>query len=412
MKARHRVLGFLSLLSVITYLDRVCISIAGPRMQEALSLSPEQWGWVTGAFTLAYAMFEMPSGSFGDRIGPRRSLTRIVLWWSAFTSFTGAVSGFIPLIFVRFLFGMGEAGAYPNIGVSLARWFPLRDRTKAWGIVMMAAQIGGALAPFLVVPIQQAFGWRASFWAFGSLGVLWAAAWYFWFRDSPQEMAGVSAEEAAESGTVTAPHHSRRDPMPWSVAVRSGNLWALAGMAGGVGYSMAFFQSWLGTYLVKARGFTEAGLLLASVPFIVGALANLSGGFTGDAMVRKLGLQRGRRMMFLAGYGGATVFLVIGMLLQERYAALAALSMAYGGITFGQPALMSVCLDMGGKFSGAITGAMNTAAYVGAFLGSVMYGYLVAGYGYTVPFIPMIVLMALGAALGLRVNATEQVVPE
>jgi predicted MFS family arabinose efflux permease len=117
-------------------------------------------------------------------------------------------------------------------------------------------------------------------------------------------------------------------------------------------------------------------------------------------------------MMFLSGYGGATVFLVIGMLLPEKYASLAALSLAYGGITFGQPALMSVCLDMGGKYGGAITGAMNTAAYTGAFLGSVMYGYLVAGYGYTVPFIPMIALMAMGTALGLRVNATELVVPE
>src|SRR5882672_711128 len=100
MKVRHRVLVFLSLLSVITYLDRVCISVAGPRMQQALSLSPEQWGWITGAFTLAYALFEMPSGSLGDRIGPRRVLTRIVLWWSAFTSLTGVVSGFIPLVLV------------------------------------------------------------------------------------------------------------------------------------------------------------------------------------------------------------------------------------------------------------------------------------------------------------------------
>jgi MFS family permease len=221
-------------------------------------------------------------------------------------------------------------------------------------------------------------------------------------------MTGISAEEIAESGTVTAPHHA----MPWSVAVRSTNLWALVGMAGGVGYSMAFFQSWLGTYLVKARGFSEAGLLFASVPFIVGAIANLSGGFAGDAMVRKLGLRKGRRAMFLAGYGGATVMLVIGVLLPEKYASLAALSLAYGGITFGQPALMSVCLDMGGKFGGAITGAMNTFAYLGAFLGSVAYGYLVASYGYAAPFIPMVILMAMGTLLGLVVNAERPVVSE
>jgi MFS transporter, ACS family, glucarate transporter len=408
MKVRHRVLGFLSLLSVITYLDRVCVSIAGPRIQEALSLNPKQWGWVTGVFTLAYALFEIPSGSLGDRTGPRRVLTRIVLWWSAFTSLTGAVSSFIPLVLIRFAFGMGEAGAYPNIGVSIARWFPLRERTTAWGTVLMAAQVGGALAPFLVVPIQQTYGWRASFWAFGFLGVLWAGAWYTWFRDSPQEMSGIPAHEIAESESTDAPHHS----MPWSIAIRSGNLWAVVGMAGCVGYSMSFFQSWLGTYLVKARGFSEAGLLFASLPFIVGAIANLAGGFTGDALVRKLGLLKGRRGMVLAGYGGATVFLACGMLISEKYASLAALSLAYGGITLAQPALMGICLDIGGKFGGAITGSMNTAAYAGAFFSSIIYGYLVAGYGYTVPFIPMIVLMAIGTALGWTVNATKNVIPE
>ncbi len=408
MKARHRVLGFLSLLSVITYLDRVCISVAGPRMQAALSLSPEKWGWVTGVFTLAYALFEIPSGSLGDRTGPRRVLTRIVLWWSAFTSLTGAVSSFIPLVLIRFAFGMGEAGAYPNVGVSIARWFPVRERTTAWGTVLMAAQIGGALAPFLVVPIQQAYGWRASFWAFGFLGILWAVAWYIWFRDSPQEMPGLTEQEVAESGTVTAPGHS----LPWSAAIRSRNLWAVVGMAGGVGYSMSFFQSWLGTYLVKARGFTEAGLLFASLPFIVGAIANISGGFTGDSLVRKLGLMRGRRSMILAGYGGATVFLALGMLLPEKYASLAALSLAYGGITFAQPALMGICLDIGGNFGGAVTGAMNTVAYLGSFLSSVIYGYLAASYGYNVPFIPMIALMAAATALSLAVDASQHVFAE
>jgi sugar phosphate permease len=405
MKVRHRVLGFLSLLAVITYLDRVCISIAGPRIQDALSLNPQQWGWVTGVFTLSYALFEIPTGSLGDRTGPRRVLTRIVLWWSAFTSLTGAVSSFIPLVMVRFAFGIGEAGAAPNMGITIARWFPLRERATAWGIVLMSLQIGGALAPFLVVPIQQAWGWRASFWVFGILGIAWAAAWYVWFRDSPTEMPGISPAEVAESASVPAPHQA----MPWAVAIRSTNLWALVGMAGCVGYSMSFFQSWLGTYLVKARGFTETGLLFASLPFIVGAVANLTGGLMGDRLVHKQGLQHGRRLMILAGYGSATLFLLTGMLLPDKYTSLAALSLAYGGITLAQPALMGICLDIGGKFGGTITGAMNTAAYGAAFVSSVVYGYLVANFGYTVPFIPMILMMALGTLLGTRVNASEEV---
>jgi MFS family permease len=272
----------------------------------------------------------------------------------------------------------------------------------------MFLQIGGALAPVLVVPIQDAYGWRASFWIFGLAGIAWSAAWYVWFRDSPAEVKGASPEELALVGDAPGAHHS----LPWSVMVRSGNLWAVVAMAGCVGYSMSFFQSWLGTYLVKARGYTETGLLLASLPFIVGAVAKIAGGFIGDAMVRRLGLRRGRRVMILSGYGGAAAFLALATQLHGQSAHLAALSLAYGGITFGQPALMGICLDIGGRFAGAVTGAMNSSAYGCAFLSSVVYGYLVSHFGYAVPFIPMIFFMAVATVFGLRVDAERQVVPE
>ena len=134
MKYQHRVLGLLAMLSVITYLDRVCIAVAGPRMQESLGISPQAWGWVSGAFFLSYGVFEIPTGALGDRIGPRRVLTRIVLWWSAFTSLTGVVTGYWWLVFVRFCFGMGEAGAYPNASTVIARWIPRDRRARAWGL--------------------------------------------------------------------------------------------------------------------------------------------------------------------------------------------------------------------------------------------------------------------------------------
>jgi MFS family permease len=153
MKYGHRVVGLLSLLSIITYLDRVCIAVAGPRMQDELHISPQGWGWVTGVFALSYALFEIPSGAMGDRLGPRRVLTRIVLWWSAFTTLTGAVSNYILLLLTRFCFGIGEAGAYPNAGAVIARWIPAQQRARAWGIVWMTIQFGGAISPLLVVPI-------------------------------------------------------------------------------------------------------------------------------------------------------------------------------------------------------------------------------------------------------------------
>src|SRR6187549_784634 len=181
MRYQHRVLGMLSLLAAITYLDRVCIAVAGPRMQDALHISPEAWGWVTSAFFLSYSAFEIPTGALGDRIGPRRVLTRIVLWWSAFTSLTGAVSNYYLLLVTRFAFGAGEAGVFPNASIVVSRWYPASQRASMSGVLLMASQIGGAIAPLLVVPIQIRYGWRASFYLFGVLGVLWSAIWYWWF---------------------------------------------------------------------------------------------------------------------------------------------------------------------------------------------------------------------------------------
>ena len=248
MKYQHRVLGMLSLLAVITYLDRVCIAVAGPRMQEALHISPEAWGWVTSVFFLSYSAFEMPTGALGDRIGPRRVLTRVVAWWSAFTTLTGTVSNYYVLLLVRFCFGAGEAGAYPNASAVIARWIPAAKRTRAWGIVWMTSQIGAALSPILVVPIQMRYGWRAPFFVFGVLGVLWSVAWYVWFRDSPQEKAGVTEAERREIGSAPGLQHHG---MPWATALRIPALWRIAAIGACYVYALGFFQAWLQTYLVK-----------------------------------------------------------------------------------------------------------------------------------------------------------------
>jgi ACS family glucarate transporter-like MFS transporter len=397
----------LSLLLVITYLDRVCLAIAGPRMQTALHISPVQWGWITGVFTISYAAFEIPSGMLGDRLGPRRLLTRIVLWWSAFTALTGLTRSVNLLLLVRFCFGMGEAGAYPNAGIAISRWFPAKKRTPAWGIGAMASQLGGALAPFLVVPIQMRYGWRASFYVFGVAGVLWSITWYRWFRDSPAEMPGVSAEELAETEPIPTAHHG----LPWSQGIRSFNLWGVMLMAGCYGYTLYFFQSWFPTYLVKGRGFSESGLLLASLPFLIGATANLCGGFLSDALVTRLGLCWGRRLLGCTSLAAAALLMTAATLTHNKLLALVLLSLSYGAITLQQPGVLGICLDIGGRYSGAVTGAMNTCTFTFAFISSVAYGYIVKARGYDAPFLPMIALLAIGALIWLRIDATRLVIP-
>src|ERR1035438_270916 len=385
MKCQHRVIALLSLLSIITYLDRVCISVAGPGIQDSLHITPQAWGWVITAFFVSYAVFEIPSGILGDQIGPRRVLTRIVLWWSAFTALTGSVSQYWFLVLVRFCFGAGEAGAYPNAAVVIKRWIPVRRRARAWGYVWMMSQMGGALSPLLVVPLMLHFGWRAPFYVFGIVGILWGSVWYSWFRDRPAEMPGIGAKELEEieDGAGDPAGHS----LPWRLALGSGNLWRIMAIAACYIYALSFFQGWFQTYLVKGRGFTQANLVLSSIPYVVGALGNVLGGYASDWLCRRLDLRMGRRLVGVLGLGTAMVGVIATIMTANGASALVFLSFVYGAIAFQQTNITAVCLDVGGRHSGAVTGFVNTAANAAGALSSVIFGYLVTYFGsYTAAF--------------------------
>jgi len=402
---RYAVVFLLILLFAITYLDRVCISVAGPRMQQALRISPVGWGWVTGIFTLSYCLFEIPTGAMGDRIGPRRVLTRIVLWWSVFTALTGAVAGYPALLVTRFLFGAGEAGAFPNAGVVVSRWFPASQRATLCGVTLFASQIGGALAPLLVVPIQMRYGWRASFFVFGLVGVLWASAWYFWFRDSPEEK--TSGEFAIQTNAAI-PHRDHQK-FPWRIALRSQSIRALLVTAFCYVYVFNFFQTWFHTFLVKGRGFSEASLLLSAIPYGVAASANLSGGLASDALVRRIGTKNGRRVLGVAALAAAGAFTIAAMMTRQQFLTVILLALVYGAITFQQSVVFGVCLDVGHRNAGAVVGLMNTSAQVGGLVGAVAFGYIVERFhSYDAPFVSMAALLFIGALSWLKIDASSE----
>jgi MFS family permease len=410
LKHRHRVLGLLILLFAITYIDRVCISVAGPRMQEELGIDPIGWGWVTAMFTLSYCLFEIPTGALGDRIGPRRVLTRVVVWWSVFTSLTGMVSNYSLLLLTRFCFGAGEAGAFPNASIVVSRWFPPTQRASISGVLLMASQIGGAIAPLVVVPIQIRYGWRTSFYLFGIVGTVWAAVWYGWFRDSPAEKAGVSQAELDEtSGLPPAPAHG----FPWQIALRSESVLATLGTAFCYVYAYTFFQTWFHTFLVRGRGFSEGGLALSALPYAIAACANLAGGAVSDAMVRRLGVKWGRRSLGIVGLGSACLFTIAAMMTRQQLPTVILLSLVYGAITFQQSGVFGVCLDIGRKHAGSVVGLMNTSAQVGGLISSVAYGYIVDRFhSYDAPFVPMAALLGLGALLWLKIDASKELSTE
>src|SRR6478736_6350772 len=177
-RARGRVLAFAFFLAVVTYLDRICISASAPFIMEELHLSVLQMSVVFSAFTLAYSLFEIPSGWLADTRGPRRVLTRIVLWWSAFTMLTGAAQGLRSLVAIRFLFGAGEAGAFPSMSRGLSQWFPLSERGKANGVMFFGSRVGGMLSVPIALLLIDRWGWRESFVIVGAVGLVWAAAWF------------------------------------------------------------------------------------------------------------------------------------------------------------------------------------------------------------------------------------------
>ncbi len=412
MKYRHRVLALLFLLSMITYIDRVCIGFAGPRMQADVGLTPEQYGLVLSAFALAYMIFEIPSGAWGDKAGPRKLLTRIVVWWSVFTSLTGAAKNYTWLLITRFLFGAGEAGAYPNASGAISRWFPAAERGRAQGIVWMASRVGGAFTPFLVVPIQAHYGWRSSFYVFGILGLIWGIVWFTWFRDHPSEKKGVSQEELDEIGAGSSPPAHVK--LPWGTVFRSSNFWIILLMYHLYCYGAFFFLSWYPTFLVKGRGFDDAELLSYSwLPFVLGAIANMGGGWVSDRLVTRVGLKWGRRTVGLIGLGTSATFIFATALTHDKLLSVIFLAIGFAASDFMLPVAWAVCLDVGKKYAGTVTGAMNTAGQLGSFTVAAAFGFVVTAFGgnYDAPLYPMAALMGLSTLLWLKIDPTRPLVP-
>ncbi|WP_439581812.1 MFS transporter [Dyadobacter bucti] len=411
MKKRYQVLFALSLLSVITFLDRVAISVASPRIMTDLGLSKEQLGWILGIFALAYGGFEIPTGLMGDRLGAKKVLIRVVLWWSAFTVLTGFATGFGMLLITRFLFGMGEAGAYPNSSIVLAKWFPAIERARGQAWIWSASRVGGALTPFLVIPIQTHFGWRATFLFLGALGIIWVIFWKYWFREEPSEMKGISQSELTDI-LMRRNLPEGHQKFSWRI-FRDTNLLLLMAMYFCYASGAFFFQGWLPTYLQKGRGLNDQDMsFITSFSFVLGAIGCLSGGYVCDFLVRKIGPRWGRALVALTGLGLSGIFMLISVFVGDNAFATILLSAGLGLMDFTIPACWSTAMDIGGKNSGAITGAMNTAGLMGSTINTVGFGYLVTAFGnnYHAPVILLAVLLIFGATLWLRIDSTKRIV--
>jgi MFS family permease len=372
--ARRVVLFFAVTLAIITYVDRVCISQAAPAMQAELGLTKIQMGYAFTAFGWAYALFEIPGGWLGDRIGPRKVLMRVVGMWSIFTVATGWAWNLWSLVVSRFFFGMGEAGCFPNITKAFANWFPAAERVKAQGILWLSARWGGAFTPLLVGWMLASGGagkfglglhYRWVFVIFGLLGVVWALSFYRWFRDFPKDHPSVSAAELAVIGET---QHRGDHSMPWGKLLASRTVWMLWAQYFFMSYAWYFYITWFPTYLKEQ--FTSMSdmqrALLACVPLFFGGIGSILAGLISARLDVWLGsIARTRRWLGVLGMGAAGILLLISMQLQTPVASVFAIGLAALCSDLAMPGAWGACMDVGGRHTGALSGSMNMMGQVG-----------------------------------------------
>jgi sugar phosphate permease len=396
---------------MITYMDRVVISAAVPSIREEFGFSLETMGGILAAFRWGYALFQIPGGWLGDAYGPRLALTLIVTWWSIFTSLTSLSWNAMSMKAFRFLFGVGEAGAFPIATRSLSRWMLPTERGYAQGITHAGSRIGAALTPPIVVWLITSYGWRTPFWVFGILGLVWAVVWYGYYRNTPAEHKGVNKEELALiQASVPPPRAKGSHAFPWQI-LRSRNLWTLCMMYFCYGYCLAVYLDWFPTYLNSHRGFNLKQMgLMASLPLLAGTAGDLLGGWVSDWIGHRTGnLRMARKVVACSGFVIAAAFILPATLTGNPYASVAYTCVAVFGLELTVGVSWAIPLDIGGDYAGSVSAVMNTFGNIGGAISPTVLAYLVTAYGWNQPFFVAAGFCALAAILFSRIDASRQI---
>ncbi len=414
-RVRWRILGLLFLISVVTYIDRVNISVAGKEIMPAFDLSAVQMGNVFSAFVLGYALFQIPGGWLGDRWGSRRVLTLAVLWWSLFTiltaetgrlffsSLTGILGSFI---LIRFLIGAGEAAALPNFNRTVANWLAPSERGLGMGVSIGGIGLGSAVTPPLVAWLMIHYGWKTAFYVTGAIGLFVAATWYLFSRDDPREHPGVNPSELAwitQSSAESRPVVS--STQPFAKLLKMPSVWFLTASYTMLGYIAYIYLSWFFLYLVNIRHFTVLkGSIWATGPFIAMAIFCPMGGWLSDAMTKRYGHRIGR-----AGVGGAGMLLTAliiysGAVAEDAYTAIVLLSLGAGILYATVGAYWASTIDLSHEHSGVLSGLMNMGANLGGTISPTLTPLIGERWGWPAALSVAAGLAFLGSLLWLGVK--------
>lgn len=413
-QGRHFMTLGMFLLALLLYIDRVCISVAKDPVAGELGLSDKAMGWVLSIFALGYALFQVPGGRLADRFGPRLALTSIVTFWSVLTALTGAVWNYVSLLFVRFFFGAGEAGAFPGMSRAIFSWIPLKERGLITGINFSGSRLGAAFALPFVAWLIEAYGWRMTFAILGIIGGIWAIGWWLLFRDDPTDHPAISEEEKEYIKTHRQQTlaNSEGSKLPLSQLFSSSNMWMTMVQYFCSNFTFFFALTWLFPYLKSKYQLDamEAGFY-ASAPFIFGAIGNWLAGWLVDYIYRQGRWNASRSLTAMIGFSLAAIGLIGSVYMDTALGAVVFLSLAILGADMTLPPSWTLCVDIGKQHSGTVSGAMNMAGNIGSFITALAFPYLQAWTGSVTPFFFVgAALNVLGVILWSRIRADRPLV--
>jgi sugar phosphate permease len=405
---RWYILGLICLMYLITYLDRVNIATAAPEISKEFGFDRITMGVIFSAFVWAYALFQVPGGWLSDRFGARPVLATIVAYWSVMTAATAMATGAISFFILRFLFGAGEAGAFPGATRAMQLWYPRSERGFVQGLTHSASRLGAAIAPPIAVLIMTTLGWRWVFYICGAVGFVWSLWWWLSYRNLPEEHGMVNRAELerirgfGEAGEINqAAIEKEGADVPWGTLLRSPNMWAIMCAYFTYVYCLYIFLTWLPSYLVDFRHFTLVKVgLFASLPLFAGVIGDTVGGVATDWLLKKTGSTKiARRTIAIVGLLGCAVFMVAAGMTEDAYTAVYSLTAAMFFLECTIGPAWSVPMDCGGKYSGTVSGMMNMAGNIGGALSPLVFGYLAQYDNWAAPFVLSAVLLVAGAAV-------------
>jgi sugar phosphate permease len=416
---RWVVLLLLCLMYLITYLDRVSLANTAPLISKEYGFNKLTMGIIFSAFIWAYALFQVPGGWLGDRFGPRRVLSVIMAYRTIIAVLTTRAWGLGSFWGIRFALGVGEAGAFPTATRAMQMWFPRDERGFVQGVSHAASRLGAAVGPPIAVAIMIHYGWRSVFYVIGALSLLWALLYLVLYRNMPEETSLVSRGELArirglnEKGEIKQANLKGRPKVPWSILLRHGNMWAVMCAYATYIYSLWFFLSWLPSYLVEYRHFTLIKMgFFASLPLMAGVVGDTFGGWLTDKLLIKTNnLKFSRRSVAITGMLGCGASMLVAALVQTPNTAVYCLTSAMFFLEMTIGPAWAVPMDIGGEFSGTVSGMMNMGGQIVGALSPTVFGILVSNGSWVAPFVVSAGLLFVGAAIwAFWINPEQSVI--